>query len=73
MDDERSKEEERKRIQEEDLYAAHDFDLNIDFGPAMPSAATPSVPGRVGGASNGGPTPKRSLNLEEYKKKKGLL
>ncbi|KAF2360390.1 Plus-3 domain [Trinorchestia longiramus] len=79
IEEERTKEAERKRIQEEDLYAAHDFDLNIDFGPAMPVvSSTPAAPGRPNGstsAHNGTPaaTPKRSLNLEEYKKKKGLL
>ncbi|KAA0185298.1 hypothetical protein HAZT_HAZT005207 [Hyalella azteca] len=79
IEEEKAKEAERKRIQEEDLYAAHDFDLNIDLGPDMPVvSSTPAAPGRSNGAAaalNGSaaPTPKRSLNLEEYKKKKGLL
>ena len=75
LEEERQKEEERKRMQEEDPYDAHDIDLNIDFGDVMPAIATPAAPSRGSGSINGTPiiTPKRSLNLEEYKKKKGLL
>ena len=77
QDEERRKEAERKKIQEEDLYAAHDFDINIDFGPVM-SAPTPTAPSRptttpvVNGSHSSG-TPKRLINLETYKKKKGLI
>ena len=78
MTEEKSREEERKRLQEEDPYATHDFDLNIDFAHSMPPVVTPTGPirGANGSSFNGSlvqATPKRSLNLEEYKKKKGLL
>lgn len=59
-----------KNPQEEDLFSAHDFDINIDLqAPSIgisyrqsnrPPAAPPSAP-------------KRSLNLEEYKKMRGLI
>ncbi|CAH1791151.1 unnamed protein product [Owenia fusiformis] len=54
-----------------DLFAVHDFDITIDLdvpgvGPAMPIAPTTSqMPKPV--------APKRSLNLEAYKKRKGLI
>uniref|UniRef100_A0A2P2I483 RNA polymerase-associated protein RTF1 homolog n=2 Tax=Hirondellea gigas TaxID=1518452 RepID=A0A2P2I483_9CRUS len=74
---EKAQEEERKRILEEDLYAAHNFDLNIDFGHTMPLVSTPAAPNRSSCAASANGTtvntPRRSLNLEEYKKKKGLL
>ncbi|GAB6024960.1 RNA polymerase-associated protein rtf1 [Chamberlinius hualienensis] len=56
---------------EEDLFLAHDFDIIIDLG--VPSSATPvtttpkSTPMTRDGA------PKRSLNLEDYKKRRGLI
>lgn len=55
--------------QEEDLFSAHDFDIKIDLQMpnisisthlTRPPAAPPSAP-------------KRSLNLEEYKKMRGLI
>ncbi|XP_074130177.1 RNA polymerase-associated protein RTF1 homolog [Sminthopsis crassicaudata] len=55
----------------EDLFKAHDFDVNIDL--QIPSwelktlAITPKAPPAQGGA------PKRSLNLEDYKKQRGLI
>ncbi|XP_074136534.1 LOW QUALITY PROTEIN: RNA polymerase-associated protein RTF1 homolog [Sminthopsis crassicaudata] len=55
----------------EDLFKAHDFDVNIDL--QIPSwelktlAITPKAPPANGGA------PKRSLNLEDYKKQRGLI
>lgn len=75
-EDERKKDDERKRVQAEDLFAAHDFDVKIDLDVTMPASAPLTPRGGVGGATNGNninSAPRRSLNLEEYKKKKGLI
>ncbi|XP_025104366.1 RNA polymerase-associated protein RTF1 homolog [Pomacea canaliculata] len=54
----------------EDLFAVHDFDIKIDLDvPATPNIVVPN-------SSSGGPrdgTPRRSLNLEDYKKRRGLI
>ncbi|KAG7174089.1 RNA polymerase-associated protein Rtf1-like, partial [Homarus americanus] len=76
QDEEKKKDEERKRVQAEDLFAAHDFDVKIDLDVSMPASAPVGPRQTLGNATNGssiGSAPKRSLNLEEYKKKKGLI
>ncbi|XP_047480641.1 RNA polymerase-associated protein Rtf1-like [Penaeus chinensis] len=76
QEDERKKDDERKRVQAEDLFAAHDFDVKIDLDVSMPATAPLAPKATIGNATNGsslGTAPKRSLNLEEYKKKKGLI
>ncbi|XP_064110430.1 RNA polymerase-associated protein RTF1 homolog isoform X2 [Macrobrachium nipponense] len=76
MEDESKKEEERKRVQAEDLFAAHDFDVKIDLDVSVPASEPVSSRGSLGPATNGNSinsAPRRSLNLEEYKKKKGLI
>lgn len=76
MEDESRKEEERKRVQAEDLFAAHDFDVKIDLDVSVPASEPVSSRGSLGPATNGNSinsAPRRSLNLEEYKKKKGLI
>lgn len=57
---------------QEDLFDVHDFDITIDLD--VPSSA-PSivVNNRMTESSREGAAPKRSLNLAEYKKKKGLI
>lgn len=56
--------------QGEDMYAAHDFDIKIDFDVPAPSAvvvmSTAEKPVRDG-------PPKRSLNIEDYKRRKGFI
>lgn len=53
----------------DDLFTAHNFDIKIDLALPLPasssSSSRPSPAGRV--------APKRSLNLEEYKKMRGLI
>ena len=82
-----------KAKSKEDLFDAHNFDIEIDVGAALSgvgagssssngasasSAAMASAPkaGIMGGhrdaSSAAGPT-KRSLNLSDYKKKRGLI
>lgn len=54
--------------QDEDLFSAHDFDIKIDLqvptGLASQLTRPPAIPPSA---------PKRSLNLEEYKKMRGLI
>lgn len=56
--------------QGEDMYSAHDFDITIDFDVPPPvNTVTPTV---VEQPVREGP-PKRSLNLEDYKRRKGFI
>ncbi|XP_041352904.1 RNA polymerase-associated protein RTF1 homolog [Gigantopelta aegis] len=59
------------RKSSDDLFAVHDFDIKLDL--EMPSSTpsvtvfrSPVVSGRDG-------APRRSLNLEDYKKRRGLI
>ncbi|GFV35099.1 RNA polymerase-associated protein RTF1 homolog [Trichonephila clavipes] len=74
----RKKEEEKKKVsnnvsssnpQDEDLFTAHDFDIKIDL--QMPNIALSAHTTRISAAPPA--APKRSLNLEEYKKMRGLI
>ncbi|XP_013782463.1 RNA polymerase-associated protein RTF1 homolog [Limulus polyphemus] len=56
---------------EEDLFSAHDFDIKIDLDVPLSSSAS-SGASRASSA-NKEHTPRRSLNLEEYKKLRGLI
>jgi len=56
---------------EEDLFFAHDFDIKIDLGVATtvtPVSVTPKPSQQLKDGA-----PKRSLNLEDYKKRRGLI
>ncbi|CAG9864528.1 unnamed protein product [Phyllotreta striolata] len=57
------------QVTQDDLFSAHDFDIKIDL--EVPLAATPVnvVPKAV----TKDLAPKRSLNLQDYKKKRGLI
>ncbi|XP_057672623.1 RNA polymerase-associated protein Rtf1 [Diorhabda carinulata] len=57
------------QVSQDDLFSAHDFDIKIDL--EVPLAATPVnvVPKAV----TKDLAPKRSLNLQDYKKKRGLI
>lgn len=62
----------------DDLFDAHNFDIQIDFdiGSSLPSVGNSSFAssGNSSSESNVKPsTNRRSLNLEEYKRKKGLI
>ncbi|XP_065206653.1 RNA polymerase-associated protein RTF1 homolog [Planococcus citri] len=56
--------------QGEDMYSAHDFDITIDFD--VPPPANTVQPTVVEQPVREGP-PKRSLNLEDYKRRKGFI
>lgn len=55
-----------------DLFSAHNFDITIDFSSTEPFPAlrpAPIVPPKPAFSN----TPKRSLNLEDWKKRRGLI
>ncbi|CAB3362875.1 Hypothetical predicted protein [Cloeon dipterum] len=55
----------------DDLFSAHDFDIKIDLEvplPHNPVSVTPKIATTVKDTG-----PRRSLNLEDYKKKRGLI
>ena len=78
--DPRSKEDKSKLKEEKkenepstaDLFSAHDFDIKIDLGDGTPNTAIKLnlTPGGGMKPDNG---PKKSLNLADYKKKRGLI
>ncbi|XP_076824456.1 RNA polymerase-associated protein RTF1 homolog [Clavelina lepadiformis] len=54
-----------------DLFDAHDFDIKLDL--QMPSADRTLVAPKVNSSSNVSDAPCRSLNLADYKKRRGLI
>lgn len=54
----------------EDMYSAHDFDIKIDFDLPEPISIAPSP--TIQQPVREGP-PKKSLNLEDYKRRKKLI
>merc|ERR1712096_432121 len=79
-DEEESKSEAARKNQDEsiDLYEAHNFDIKLDIGispeigRAEPSFVAPKVAANSA-SNNQGTAPKRSLNLSDYKKRRGLI
>jgi RNA polymerase-associated protein RTF1 len=67
--------------QKEDLFDAHDFDIDINVDTSLtPSAGNPGggaaavvTPINIKPASKDGAPAKRSLNLDDYKRKRGLI
>lgn len=66
--------------QSSDLFSAHNFDIKIDFdvdfgipAPASTSLSSNHHSGSNTSSSSSKPANRRSLNLDEYKKKKGLI
>jgi RNA polymerase-associated protein RTF1 len=55
------------------LYELHDFDIDLDVQMPMPIAVTPALPKPVEKTQDAAPKIRRSLNLEDYKKKRGLI
>jgi len=69
--------EEVKPVKKEvtDIFNAHDFDIDIDIVPTDKHVAMNSVGVRPAASSNAaplGPT-KKSIKLEDYKKRKGII
>ncbi|KAK0092099.1 hypothetical protein PV326_002205 [Microctonus aethiopoides] len=61
----------KKKQSSEDLFNAHDFDITIDLEVPIPSNPVSVLPKPVSNIKDTGP--RRSLNLEDYKKKRGLI
>lgn len=58
----------------ENLYSLHDFEIELDVAMPMPMNSNASVlPKPVERAQDEAPKSRRSLNLEDYKKKRGLI
>ncbi|XP_059481844.1 RNA polymerase-associated protein RTF1 homolog [Neocloeon triangulifer] len=55
----------------EDLFSAHDFDIKIDLEVPLPHNPVSMTSKSVNAVKDTGP--RRSLNLEDYKKKRGLI
>lgn len=56
----------------DNLYSLHDFDVDLEVPLPMSVAALPK-PVQNTKPQDTGPKIKRSLNLEDYKKKRGLI
>ena len=65
---------ENPQKQSEDMYAAHDFDIKLDFDVPSQTTSSSTVTSPIveKPTKDIGP-PKRSLNLEDYKKRKGFI
>ncbi|GJQ77851.1 putative RNA polymerase II C-terminal domain phosphoserine binding protein [Trypoxylus dichotomus] len=57
------------QVTQDDLFSAHDFDIKIDLEVPLSSTAVSVTPTTV--TKDLGP--RRSLNLQDYKKKRGLI
>ena len=67
-------------MQKEDLFDAHNFDIEIDVdttnlasNPSNLGVGVMTAPLNIKPPAKEGPTTKRSLNLDDYKKKRGLI
>ncbi|CAH0381652.1 unnamed protein product [Bemisia tabaci] len=60
-----------KTTKTDDLFSAHDFDIKIDLEVPIPSNPVSITPKHSVSMKDNGP--RRSLNLEDYKKKRGLI
>ncbi|KAL3209238.1 hypothetical protein MRX96_009236 [Rhipicephalus microplus] len=66
----RKQQDQQPHRNEEDMFSAHDFDIKIDLDISVSTA--PSAVARPSSGARAA-VPKRSLNLEEYKKLRGLI
>lgn len=55
----------------DNLYSLHDFEIDLDV--ALPMSNVAALPKPVEKMQDSGPKIRRSLNLEDYKKKRGLI
>jgi len=63
---------ERKPSQSEDLFSAHNFDITINLDIPAPESRPAVATPRPANTERDG-APRRSLNLEDYKKRRGLI
>lgn len=69
-----SKQKERRNEEQsssDNLYSLHDFEIDLDV--ALPMTNVAALPKPVDKIQDSGPKIRRSLNLEDYKKKRGLI
>ena len=59
------------RVDKMDLFDAHNFDINIDFNVPLTSNSLSIMPKPVANVKDS--RPRQILNLEDYKKKRGLI
>lgn len=57
----------------DNLYSLHDFEIDVDLDVTMPMTNVAALPKPVEKMQDSGPKVRRSLNLEDYKKKRGLI
>ncbi|XP_029671348.1 RNA polymerase-associated protein Rtf1 [Formica exsecta] len=69
--DKENGQESKKKQSTEDLFNAHDFDITIDLEVPIPNNPVSVLPKPINNIKDTGP--RRSLNLEDYKKKRGLI
>jgi RNA polymerase-associated protein RTF1 len=69
----RSSVEDQESKQRDDLYSAHDFDINIDLAVPEPAGGSVPLPVKATPTVVKDSAPKRSLNLSDYKKRRGLI
>lgn len=69
--DKENGQESKKKQNTEDLFDAHDFDITIDLEVPIPNNPVSVLPKPINNIKDTGP--RRSLNLEDYKKKRGLI
>ncbi|XP_075214712.1 RNA polymerase-associated protein Rtf1 [Lycorma delicatula] len=63
--------EKQNQSKTDDLFSAHDFDIKIDLEVPLPNNPVSVTPKPMTTMKDSGP--RRSLNLEDYKKKRGLI
>ncbi|KAK3743020.1 hypothetical protein QZH41_009282 [Actinostola sp. cb2023] len=61
-----------KTTHSEDLFSAHNFDITINLNFPLPETRATTIVTQTPNIDRDG-TPRRSLNLEDYKKRKGLI
>lgn len=65
-----------KKVEEhtsgENLYSLHDFEIDLDVQMPLPTVAA-AIPKPAEKPQDAAPKIRRSLNLEDYKKKRGLI
>ena len=62
-----------KKEAAEDLFSAHDFDITIDLDTVSSNSSASNVNLKPVTATAQSAGPKKSLNLADYKKKRGLI
>lgn len=62
-----------EHLSAENLYSLHDFEIDLDVPLPMTNVAALPKAVQTAQMQDSGPKVRRSLNLEDYKKKRGLI